>query len=112
MTGCRIQFDSLQLVGQASGDDAIDPLFKGQPLALASGGQSGERTDEMPLYLDLVNLTAAASTAGSSSPVSSSSSSASSIGAVVSAIALTLSARERWVATAHQESYCARTLIN
>ena len=69
--GLPYQFDSLQLVGQASGDDAIDPLFKGQPLALAPGGQSGGRTDEMPLYLDLVNLTAAASTPASSSVSSS-----------------------------------------
>lgn len=77
--GLPYQFDSLQLVGQASGDDAIDPLFSGQPLALAPSGQSGDRTDEMPLYLDLVNLTAAASsTTGSPSPSPSSSSSAPS----------------------------------
>ena len=66
--GLPYQSDSLQLVGEASGDDAIDPLFKGQPLALAPGGQSGGRTDEMPLSLDLVNLTAAgSSTTGSPS---------------------------------------------
>ena len=75
--GLPYQSDSLQLVGEASGDDAIDPLFKGQPLALAPGGQSGGRTDEMPLSLDLVNLTAAASATAASTPASSSESSSS-----------------------------------
>lgn len=58
--GLPYQFDSLQLVGRASGDDALGPLLSGQPLAMASGGQTGERTNEMPLHLDLVNLTATA----------------------------------------------------
>lgn len=76
--GLPYQFDSLQLVGQATGSQALDPLFTGQPLALAPGGPTGARTDEMPLYLDLLNLTAAAtSTTGSSSSSSSSSSSPS-----------------------------------
>jgi len=73
--GLPYQFDSLQLVGQASGDDAIAPLSNRQPLSLAPGGQSGNRTDEMPLYLDLVNLTAA----GSSTTESPSSSGSSSL---------------------------------
>ena len=82
--GLPYQFDSMQLAGQASGDDAIAPLLKGQPLSLAPDGQSGERTDEMPLYLDMVNLTSTASTtrstssSGSSSTPSSSGSSSSS----------------------------------
>ncbi|MET0863385.1 MAG: M23 family metallopeptidase [Nakamurella sp.] len=71
--GLPYQFESMQLVGQASGDAAIDPLFTGQPLALAPDGQTGERTDEMPLYLDLVNLTAAATSGASSSGATSSS---------------------------------------
>ena len=75
--GLPFQFDSQQLVGQASGDDALEPLFTGQPLTLAPGGQSGERTNEMPLYLDLVNLTAAGSST-SGSPSSSAPSSAPS----------------------------------
>ncbi|MET0965032.1 MAG: M23 family metallopeptidase [Nakamurella sp.] len=71
--GLPYQFDRQQLVGQATGDAAIDPLFNGQPLALAPDGQTGERTDEMPLYLDLVNLTAAATSGASSSGATSSS---------------------------------------
>lgn len=77
--GLPYQFTSQQLVGQATGSGALDPLFTGQPLALAPDGPTGERTDEMPLYLDLVNLAAASSTTtGSPSSSSPSSSSAPS----------------------------------
>ncbi len=65
--GLPFQFDSQQLVGQASGTAAIAPLLSGQPLTLASGGPTGERTNEMPLYLDVVNLSVASSTTGSTS---------------------------------------------
>jgi murein DD-endopeptidase MepM/ murein hydrolase activator NlpD len=76
--GVPFQFDSLQLVGQASGTDALVPLAGGQPLTLAPGGPTGERTDEMPLYLDLVNLTSPSSTTGSPSSAPSSSAPSSS----------------------------------
>jgi hypothetical protein len=77
--GLPFQFDIQQLVGKASGTDALAPLANGQPLTLAPGGPTGERTDEMPLYLDLVNLTAAtSSTTGSPSSSVSPSSGASS----------------------------------
>ena len=65
--GLPFQFDSLQLVGQAAGSQALDPLLTGQALALTPGGPTGSRTDEMPLYLDLVNLTAATSSTATSS---------------------------------------------
>ena len=77
--GLPFQFDRQDWVGRATGDDAIDPLFRGEALALAADGQRGERTDAMPLYLDVVDLTAASSSSSSSSS-SSASASASSAG--------------------------------
>lgn len=68
--GLPYQFDSLQLVGEAAGDDAIQAIFTGQPLPMAPDGETGERVDAMPLYLDLVDLTAAGSSSSSSSPSS------------------------------------------
>ena len=78
--GLPYQFDSLQLVGQATGDEALAPLFTGKPLALAPTGRTGERKDEMPLHLDLVNLTATTpSSSGSQSSTGSPSSTGSSV---------------------------------
>jgi hypothetical protein len=65
--GLPYQFDTLQLVGQATGDQAIDTLMGGQPLPLAPNGSTGERKDALPLYLDLVDLSAASPSAPSPS---------------------------------------------
>ena len=77
--GVPYRFDSLQLVGQATGDAAVETVLGGQSLPLAPGGGSGTRTDAMPLYLDLVDL-AASGSAASGSPGSSSESPGSSSG--------------------------------
>ncbi|MGS0688876.1 M23 family metallopeptidase [Nakamurella sp. GG22] len=81
--GVPYRFDSLQLVGQATGDAAVDTVMGGQPLPLAPDGGSGTRTDSLPLYLDLVDLAAsgsAASGSSSGSPESPSGSPGSSTG--------------------------------
>ncbi len=65
--GVPYRFDTLQLVGQATGGAAIDSVLTGQPLALAPNGRTGTRTDALPLYLDLVDLAASGSAASGSS---------------------------------------------
>lgn len=56
--GLPYRFSSFQLVGRATGDDALLPLFTGGALTLAPGAASGPRTDDLPLYLDLVDFPA------------------------------------------------------
>ncbi len=87
--GLPFQLHTLQLVGQATGDAAVETVLAGRPLPLAPNGTSGTRTDAMPLYLDLVDLTAAGSpstgasgaASGAASSGAASSGSASSGGA-------------------------------
>ncbi len=79
--GLPFQFDAFQLSGQAAGD-AFDQIMGGQPLPLLADAPAGERRDAMPLYLDVVDLTAgsaagsASASAGSSTPSSAASSTA------------------------------------
>jgi murein DD-endopeptidase MepM/ murein hydrolase activator NlpD len=54
--GLPFVFDSLELVGTASGEEASLQAQKGEPLELTPGGPSGAREDNMPLQLDVVNL--------------------------------------------------------
>ncbi len=57
--GLPYVFDSLTMVGRAAGADALDAAAtKGVPLELEPGGPTGARTDEMPLWMDVVDLTA------------------------------------------------------
>ena len=65
--GLPYQFDTQKLVGQATGTDAVNTLFTGQPLPLVPDGPTGERTDEMPLHLDVVDLVAGTQTEPSGS---------------------------------------------
>ena len=73
--GLPFQFDTLQLIGQATGDQAIDTLMGGQPLPVTPSGTSGESRDVLPLYLDLVDLSASSSSGSSSSSAATSSTS-------------------------------------
>lgn len=59
--GLPYRFTSFELVGRAGGDDALPPLFTGGALTLEPGSPSGTRTDDLPLYLDLVDFPAPAS---------------------------------------------------
>lgn len=74
--GLPFQFDSFQLTGQAAGD-AFDQIMGGQALPLTADAPTGARTDAMPLYLDVVQLSAGAG-AGSSAPATASSPAGSS----------------------------------
>ena len=65
--GLPFQFDAQVLVGQATGTDAVNTLFTGQPLPLVPDGPTGERTNEMPLHLDVVDLVAGTQTEPSGS---------------------------------------------
>lgn len=79
--GLPFQFDSFQLSGQAAGD-AFDLIMGGQALPLVADAPTGERRAAMPLYLDIVDLTAgsavdsAPASAGPSMPSSGASSTA------------------------------------
>lgn len=58
--GLPYVFDSLTMVGRAASPAAVDAAAgSGAALALATGGPTGPRTDEMPLWMDVVDLQAA-----------------------------------------------------
>lgn len=58
--GLPYVFDSQVLEGTADGMAALDAADQqGEPLALAPNGPTGERTNAMPLWLDVVTLEAA-----------------------------------------------------
>ena len=60
--GLPYVFDSLVMEGTADGLAALDAADQGgEPLALTADGPTGERTDAMPLWLDVMTLTAAGS---------------------------------------------------
>ena len=71
--GVPFVFESQALTGRAAGEDAVGPLFTGEPLALAAEGDVGQRTGAMPLYLDLTELSVPRSTPSGSTPPSTSS---------------------------------------
>jgi murein DD-endopeptidase MepM/ murein hydrolase activator NlpD len=54
--GLPYVFESLDLVGTADGEEALIASSGGEPVELTPGGPTGQREDEMPLYLDVVNL--------------------------------------------------------
>jgi hypothetical protein len=71
--GVPFVFAEQDLVGQGTDASAIDTLFSGSPLPLAADGPTGPRQDEMPLFLDVVDLTPAAGSTSSSAGTTSSS---------------------------------------
>ena len=54
--GLPFVFDSFELVGTVSSEEASLQAQKGEPLAMTPGGPTGARDHEMPLQLDVVNL--------------------------------------------------------
>ncbi|WP_420120342.1 M23 family metallopeptidase [Nakamurella sp.] len=58
--GLPYVFDALTMVGRAASPAAIDAAAgSGAALPLATGGPTGPRTDQMPLWMDVVDLQAA-----------------------------------------------------
>ncbi len=57
--GLPYVFESLTMVGRAAGPAELDAAAtQGVPLALAPAGPTGVRTDALPLWMDVVDLTA------------------------------------------------------
>lgn len=53
--GVPFEFDSFQLDARMTGD-SVDAATAGAPVVDEPGAQTGERTDAMPLYLDVVTF--------------------------------------------------------
>jgi len=56
--GLPYEFESFTLTGAGASTEALNEFEGGAALALASGGRTGEITSAMPLYLDVLELTA------------------------------------------------------
>jgi hypothetical protein len=57
--GLPYVFESLTMVGRSAGPGALDAAAtQGVPLELAADGPTGVRTDALPLWMDVVDLTA------------------------------------------------------
>jgi hypothetical protein len=54
--GLPYVFDEQELVGRGPDASAIDALFTGAPFQLNADGPSGPRRNQMPLFLDVVDL--------------------------------------------------------
>lgn len=58
-SGVPYVFDAMTMVGRAADPAALDAAAtQGAPLQLEAGGPTGERTDELPLWMDVVDLSA------------------------------------------------------
>ena len=54
--GLPFVFGSQELVGTVDGNDALEAALQGEPVQMTPAGPSGEREDQMPLMLDVIDL--------------------------------------------------------